>query len=239
MSDLLCVTLISLDVEASMERQAHNSELKMAEFTTALAAANGEVIPTIDDKGRLHAPHSGYVSSDGHIFDKGQYIPTLVDEYRGRESLKVKVKGEDFINALQADAELSKGLGKTWFDNDGIMFANLYLDAAASESKSVIAVVRKVEASYPVTAVRHTLDGKQVVTGTVISLWSKQSEWGVQHGFNVRLADGSVYQGTLPKTVHDASEGDTITFSATFDVDSPYFKRPSKAKLVVKAEEAA
>ena len=239
MSNSLCVTLISSALVAVKADQAKRNADKIKAFAVALELLNGDMPATVDANGRLHAPCSGYQSECGHVYDKGQFIPVNVDEYQGTERNKFRVTGDDFIAALKADAELSSSVGTTWLNNNGVMQANLYLDVAIGEEALVTAVVRDVEGSYSVVTIGHTLDGKAAVSGQIISLWQRQSEYGIQNGMTVQLADGSVYQGTLPKTAANANQGDSITFTASFVEGSPYFKRPSKAMVAKAAEKAA
>ena len=239
MSNSLCVTLISSALVAVKADQAKRNADKIKAFAIALELLNGDMPATVDANGRLHAPCSGYQSECGHVYDKGQFIPVNVDEYQGTERNKFRITGDDFIAALQADAELSSSVGTTWLNNDGVMQANLYLDVAIGEEALVTAVVRDIEGSYSVVTVGHTLDGKVSVSGQIISLWQRQSEYGIQSGMTVQLADGSVYQGTLPKTAGNANQGDSITFTASFVEGSPYFKRPSKAMVAKAAAKAA
>ena len=238
MSNTLAVTLITHAVNATFADQAKRNEDKIKAFAIALELLNGDMPATVDANGRLHAPCSGYQSECGHVYDKGQFIPVNVDEYQGSERQKYRVTGDDFIAALQADEVLSRSLGTTWVNNNGTKQANLYLEVAKGEEKLVTAVIRDIEGSYKVTTVEHTLDGKVSVSGQIVGLWQRQSEYGVQQGMTVQLESGAVYQGTLPKTAASANQGDAITFTASFVEGSPYFKRPSKA-MVAKAETKA
>lgn len=239
MSKSSCVTFITHAVNASMEAQAERNEAKVRAYALALELLNGDMPVTIDANGRLHAPCSGYQSECGHVYNKGQFIPVEGSEYQGTERNKVRVSGKDFIAALQADAELSRSLGTTWVNNNGTLQANLYLEIAKGEEELVLAVVRDIESNYTQEVAEHTLDGKVAVTGEVVGLWTRQSEYGTQFGFTVMVESGAVYKGTLPKSAADADEGDTITFTATFTEGSAYFKRPSKAKLAKGAAKAA
>lgn len=239
MSKSLCVTLITSAVAAAKADQVTRNESKIKAFAIALELLNGDMPATVDAQGRLHAPCSGYQSECGHVYEKGQFIPVHVDEYQGTERNKFRVSGKDFIAALEADAELTKSVGTTWFNNDGVLQANLYLDIAKGEEALVTAVVRDVESSYSFEIVAHALDGKAEANGEVIKLWQRASEYGVQEGFTVMLASGEVYQGTLPKSAYDAKLGDTIAFTATFTQGSPYFKRPNKATVIKACTKAA
>ena len=239
MSNSLSVSLISHALVAVKADQAKRNAEKVKAFAIALELLNGDMPATVDAQGRLHAPCSGYQSECGHVYEKGQFIPVHVDEYQGTERNKFRVTGDDFIAALQADDELSSSVGTTWLNNDGVKQANLYLEVAKGEEQLVTAVVRDVEGSYGFTVVEHMLDGKDSVQGTIVSLWQRSSEYGVQNGMTVQLDDGAIYQGTLPKTAGDADKGDGIVFSATFTKGSAYFKRPSKAMLVKGQAKAA
>lgn len=239
MSKSLSVTLITAAVAAAKADQVTRNEGKIKAFAIALELLNGDMPATVDAQGRLHAPCSGYQSECGHVYEKGQFIPVNVDEYQGTERNKFRVSGKNFIAALEADAELTKSVGTTWFNNDGVLQANLYLDIAKGEEALVTAVVRDVESSYSFEVIDHTLDGKAEVCGEVVKLWQRTSEYGVQEGFTVKLASGEVYQGTLPKTAYDAKLGDSIAFTATFTQGSPYFKRPSKATVIKAGAKAA
>ena len=239
MSKSLSVSLISHALTAVFADQAARNENKIKAFAIALEQLNGNMPAIVDANGRLHAPCSGYQSECGHVYEKGQFIPVKTDLYQGSERNKIRVTGDDFIAALQADDELSRSLGTTWLNNNGVKQANLYLDIAKGEEELVIAVIRDVEGSYSVTAIEHTLEGKVSVSGQIVGLWQRQSEYGVQFGMTVQLEDGAVYKGTLPKAVADADEGDNITFTATFTEGSAYFKRPSKAKAAKAQQNAA
>ena len=239
MSKSPCVTFISHAANASMKAQAERNSAKVLAYALALELLNGDIPVTVDGNGRLHAPCSGYESECGHVYEKGQFIPVEGSEYQGTDRNKIRVSGKDFIADLQADAELKNSLGATWVNNDGTQQANLYLDIAKGEEELVIAVVRDIESKYTKEVAAHTLDGKEVVSGTIMGFWSRQSEYGVQSGFTVMLDSGAVYKGTLPKTASDADDGDSITFTATFAEGSAYFKRPSKAKVAKGVAKAA
>ena len=229
----LSVALISQAVNNSYAAQDAANKARWTKFCDALKDNNKGLIPTVVSNGRLHSPVNGYVGVDGHIYLQGQFIPHDDTDYEGSERLKVRVKSAEFIAALRGSEEsmLSDGVGTTWYDANGIVCANLYLEVGKGEADAVIEAVKAVQSGYSVEKVENTLAGKQAVLGVIVELWQKTSEYGVQEGFTMQMADGAVYKGTLPKAVHEAKEGDIITFVATFTKGSPYFKRPSKAAI--------
>lgn len=230
----LPTSLIKTAIAESFKAQQEFNEEMLDRYTEELRKVNGDLEPTVDCDGRLHAPADGYQSEDGHVFRKGQYIPTKTEYYKGSEGVKVRVKGQVFISALKQDPEFSDSLGKQWVDSLGVLTCNLYLRGVASGfSSTVEEVVSQVQDSYHVEVKEHTLDGKVAVTGTVVGFWQKHSDYGIQQGFNVTIDnDGATYSGTLPKALYDAEEGDTVSFIATFSEGSKSFKRPSKAKVL-------
>ena len=232
----LSVIAINTAITASFAAQVAEQEALFARFAAELKELNG-IEPTVDCNGRLHAPCNGYVCVNEHVFMKGQFIPTNDEGYDEVSSLKLRVKGEQFINDLKTtDCERVKGrTGSSWVDTDGVLCANLYLEVARNNESMVMEAVAAAQESYGIKVFEHVQDGKVEVTGTILGFWSKQSEYGVQQGFTVRLTDGSVYKGTLPKNLYNALEGDTITFVGNFIKGSPYFKRPSKAKVTARA----
>lgn len=228
----LSVSIIVTAINTSFAAQRATNDAKLERFSAELKLLNEGIAPTVDCNGRLHAPLNGYQCEGGHVFTKGQFIPVTYDEYDDSTRLKVRIKGEAFISAIRASGEpLATNVGASWVGVDGTECANLYIEVARGEEKIVEDAIEAVQASYGVTIIEHAQDGKQAVTGEILGFWSKQSEYGVQEGFTVRLADGSVYKGTLPKTAYDGKTGDSITFTANFIKGSPYFKRPSKAKI--------
>lgn len=234
MSQVIANTVILNAITESFKSQREHNERLVEQFTKLLMEANGNIEPTVDVDGRLHAPLDGYQSECGHVFRKGQYIPMKTDQYSGTERLKVRVRGEQFINSLKADDAFSDNLGSTWIDANSVMTCNLYISGIAHGfTKSVEEAVKRVQDSYNIEIKEHTLDGKVAVTGKVIGFWQKHSEYGVQEGFNVTLDnDGATYSGTLPKALWESKEGDTVSFTANFSEGSKYFKRPSKAKIL-------
>lgn len=237
----LSVSVIAAAITASFAAQTAANDAKMEQFKAELKQLNEGIAPTIDCNGRLHAPINGYQCVGGHVFTKGQFIPTEDNEYEDAVRIKLRVKGESFINDLKAadDNAISDRVGASWVGVDGVVCANLYLEVARNEEQLVEDAVTLVQESYGIKVIEHNQDGKAVVSGEIIGFWSKQSEYGVQEGFTVRLDDGSVYKGTLPKSAYDSQEGDIITFTANFTKGSPYFKRPSKAKFVSKQSKAS
>ena len=234
MSQVIANSVITKAITESLKAQREHNEMLVERFAQALKEVNGDIMPTVDVDGRLHAPLDGYQSECGHVFRKGQYIPMKTNQYSGTERLKVRVRGEQFINSLKADDAFSDNIGTTWVDNKGVLTCNLYIHGVAHGfTKVVEQAVELVQSSYHIEVKDNTLDGKVAVKGTIIGFWQKHSEYGVQEGFNVTLdADGAVYSGTLPKALWESKEGDEVEFTATFSEGSKYFKRPSKAKIL-------
>ena len=237
----LSIATIAAAISESFSAQTAANDALFARFKAELQELNDGLAPTVDCNGRLHAPINGYTCIEGHVFTKGQFIPTDDKGYDDIANLKLRVKGQQFINDLKStDCKSVSGCtGSSWVGVDGVECANLYLEVARGNEGIVEAAVKLVQDSYGIEVIEHVQDGKVAVTGSIVGFWSKESEYGVQQGFTVRLTDGSVYKGTLPKSLYNAVEGDCITFTGNFVAGSPYFKRPSKASVVKKSQAVA
>jgi len=95
-------------------------------------------------------------------------------------------------------------------------------------------------------------EGKRVISGTVIKVDYRETQWGAGYKISVKLDDGSgIVWGSIPKNIEDAArdlfnncycsgdfenviKGAAITFSSTItrsdkSTDFGFFKRPTKA----------
>lgn len=80
-------------------------------------------------------------------------------------------------------------------------------------------------------------EGRVTVTGKIVSLKWKESEWGGSLKMVVRTAEGWAVWGTCPKSLDDAEVGDMVSFVGTIEKSATdplfgFFKNPSKAEVV-------
>ncbi len=223
----------------------------------SMAIGNDDVPPTIDDLGRLHAPVDGYFVDD-IFYTKGQFIPMphieSDDCFFTMPSLKsystrFQLSGEALKEVQALDQKALTGVSLSFgatFDRRGVNHAYVYIKSATLgffnlttewlkkfELEKKNARTEKPKGNAPTGA-------KQAVTAKVIGLPSYESAYGYnQYEFKLmaELDNGATIFGTLPKALYDAEIGDTVSFTANFelaedDTTHAFFKRPSKATLI-------
>jgi len=84
------------------------------------------------------------------------------------------------------------------------------------------------------------VEGRGVITGTVLSVEVRESNFGPQVKCRIAVDNGSVLWGTLPRAIESATPGDTVEFVATVtasgnDPTFGFFARPVKAKIIARA----
>lgn len=116
--------------------------------------------------------------------------------------------------------------------------AAIIRDAEWAARKEQEEAARAAEIMVPV------IEGKQQITGEVLSLKWQDSDFGSTLKMLVKDERGFKVWGTVPRSI-DPERGDRVVFSATItksdrDESFGFFKRPTKAILLSKkAEEAA
>lgn len=79
--------------------------------------------------------------------------------------------------------------------------------------------------------------GRMVITGEILSVKERESDFGVTFRMTVRDARGFVVNGTVPRAIlFDAVAGATVTFTATVEASADdktfgFYSRPAKASV--------
>jgi hypothetical protein len=143
----------------------------------------------------------------------------------------------DFDHNLQAVAS-SETIGSRGYGIAAylpVAFAR-HLDAEAAK----VAEAKAAEAGE----IEPVPTGRVVITGEVVGVSERYSDYGVTYKLTVRDDRGFKVWVTRPAAISDADRGDRVTFTATVEPssDDEFFgfgKRPTKASVLTRAEAVA
>lgn len=229
-------------------------EARHAKLMAAFREENSGIEPTVDSKGRLHAPVDGYMLPEGwdnandHIYAAGQFIPNpyepdtdyfYCDKWDLGHSNKVRApltqieQIAKFLEDNNVPATVTHG--KTW-EQDGQQVAYAYIKGQWKRLVDAISKELDVIAKpVPVEAPEVYLDGKATVTGEVVMVKVQESYYGYQLKMMVVSPEGHKVYGSAPSSLQGVKKGDVVTFTANFeagDKGMSWFKRPTKAVFV-------
>ncbi len=136
----------------------------------ALEQITGEANITQDRQGRFHAPHDGFVWSDGMVYQAGEYLPDYDGALSG-SAVRTKIVCIPSIECLTALRKIGFTFGGQYTRN-GITLINAYFDGRQSEVKAIVGVI---PASAKVLTLADHADGTvwETSLGKLHDKWSK------------------------------------------------------------------
>lgn len=225
------------------------AEKRVARFKATVSEQNYGKQPTIDNKGRAHAPCDGYIF-DGVDYLGGQFLHTppevleAIEEARGympaidlnKYLLKTKVVAsvsdyEIISLLLQGIADVGKGA--SW--DNGMCY--LYFK---TKRKSLFTLLENIKAEQFERRKQSKGEapvGKTAIEGVVRKIKTFNTVYGQVTKIMIELDNKATCYGTLPSKLGESKLGDRISFSAAFtnagdDNTHSFYKRPNKAKLI-------
>lgn len=240
-----------LEVVASIKAE---HEARYAKLIAAFREENREIEPTIDSKGRFHAPVNGYSIPHGwelncdNIYAAGQFIPMPRDpdadyffcgswEILHNMKVRAPLAQIEIVSKFIAENNVPATVehGKAWVQ-DGREVAYAYIKAQWKKLVSVIATqLEEIAKPEMPKAPEVYLNGKATITGEVVKVKAQESYYGYQLKMMVVTPEGHKVYGTVPSALSGVKRGDVVTFSATFEAGEQgmsWFKRPTKAAFV-------
>lgn len=229
-------------------------EARHAKLIAAFREENSDIEPTVDSRGRLHAPVNGYMVPDdwdtgcGRIFAAGQFIPSPADPdadyfFCGRWEVLHSVKVRAPLSQIEEVSKFveSNGVpatiehGKVWIQDEKEV-AYAYIKAQWKSLVDVIgAALEEVAKPELPKAPEVYLNGKATITGKVVKVKAQESYYGYQLKMMVVCPEGFKVWGSVPSALSGVQKGDVVTFTANFesgDQGMSWFKRPTKATFV-------
>lgn len=234
---------------AAMEKIQTQHAERERRLSAAFSELNSDILPNVDKYGRLHAPIDGYVCPvewdvNEKLYGKGEYLPFPFDPDREyffsgnwSSDCKDKVKASvDAINDCKAWLEsngipAAVGCGKAWQQGEQSI---AYAYVSAQWKTLVDAICYVLNASMQQEPEVY-IEGKQTITGTVVSVKTTNGYYGIQTKMLVITDDGIKAYGTVPASIENVEKGMQVRFSATFekgDKGMTWFKRPTKASIL-------
>jgi len=136
-----------------------DNSIRNQKLVEAIASANNNKAPTIDNNGRLHAPCNGYVYNDS-VYSAGEYMSVELSKVGSTSTAKVKIAAslKEQIKAVWTCV----CFGTTW-NKDGIELCYAYFE-----------MLTKAQAE--------TLTSQLVANKKRMMLESEAIEQGLQHG---------------------------------------------------------
>lgn len=229
-------------------------EERHAKLLAAFREENSDIDPTVDSRGRLHAPVNGYMVPEnwdcgcGKIFAAGQFIPTPKDPdadyfFGGNWEVMHSAKVRAPLSQIEGVAKFieSNGVpatvehGKSWEQN-GIPAAYAYIKAQwKSLVDAIAAELEEIAKPELPKAPEVYLNGKATITGEVVKVKAQESYYGYQLKMMVICPEGFKVWGSVPSALDGVKKGDVVTFTANFEAGESgmsWFKRPTKAVFV-------
>ena len=125
---------------------------------------------TQDKQGRFHAPHDGFVWSDGLVYQAGEYLP----DYDGAVSGPAGRTEFACVSSIECVTALRK-IGFTFgepYTRNGVSMVNAYFEGRQSEVKAIVGVI---PASSKVLTLADQADGTvwETTLGKLHDKWSK------------------------------------------------------------------
>lgn len=129
---------------------------------------------TQDKQGRFHAPHDGFVWSDGMVYQAGEYLP----DYDGAVSGSAGRTKFTCVSSIECVTELRR-IGFTFGeqytrngDTNGVPMVNAYFEGRQSEVKAIVGVI---PASKKVLTMADQADGTvwETTLGKLYDKWAK------------------------------------------------------------------
>jgi hypothetical protein len=233
-------------------RALHNA--RRARIEAAFREENSDIPPTVDSRGRYHAPIDGYMLPEGwefandRVYGAGQFIPTPVDPdaeyfFCGTPNFEHKTKVRAtvsqieeiaaFIEANNIPANITHG--KSWQMN-GVQVAYAYVGGQwKSLVKTIVGCLEEMIKPVIEQKPEVYLNGKATVTGEVVKVKAQESYYGYQLKMLVITAEGHKLYGSVPSAIGGVQRGDVVAFTANFESGEQgmsWFKRPTKASVV-------
>lgn len=136
----------------------------------ALKHITDEANITQDKQGRFHAPHDGFVWSDGMVYQAGEYLP----DYDGAVSGPAGRTNFTCVSSIDCVTALRR-IGFTFGDSytrNGVTMINAYFEGRQAEVKAITGVI---PASTKVLTLADQADGTvwETTLGKLYDKWSK------------------------------------------------------------------
>jgi hypothetical protein len=160
----MATNYVSFDVIVSAVASVHASRV------AALKQITDEANITQDKQGRFHAPHDGFVWSDGLVYQAGEYLPDYdgaVSGPAGRTKFAC-VSSAECVTALR---KVGFTFGEPYTRND-IALVNAYFEGRQSE---VDAINNLIQANKKVLTLADQADGTvwETTLGKLHDKWAK------------------------------------------------------------------
>lgn len=136
----------------------------------ALEQLTDEANITQDKQGRFHAPHDGFVWSDGMVYQAGEYLPDYDGAVSGPAG-RTKFTCVSSVDCVTALRKIGFTFGEQYTRN-GITMVTAYFDGRQSEVKAITGVI---PASKKVMTLADHADGTvwETTLGKLYDKWAK------------------------------------------------------------------
>ena len=136
----------------------------------ALKQLAGETNIAQDKQGRYHAPHDGFVWSDGMIYKAGEYLPDYDGAVSGPAG-RTKFACVSSVDCVTALRKTDFTFGEP-YNRNGVTMINAYFEGRQAEVKAINGVI---PASTKVLTMADQADGTvwETTLGKLYDKWSK------------------------------------------------------------------
>ena len=136
----------------------------------ALKQITYEANITQDKQGRFHAPHDGFVWSDGLVYNAGEYLPDYDGAVSG-PAARTKFTCVSSVECVEALRKVGFTFGEP-YNRNGVILINAYFEGRQSE---VNAINKLIPANKKVLTVADQADGTvwETTLGKLYDKWSK------------------------------------------------------------------
>ena len=142
----------------------------------------------------------------------------------------------NYLTNLEATSLFESNVKVAVMSGDTRKHFGLIVWAVEMYRRSLIVEAPQTEAQ-PVVELKPVVEGRITITGEVVRLYSRETDFGVQFKMIVLDDRGFKVCGTQPMSL-DVNEGDRVEFVATVEASQNdnafgFFKRPTKAQALV------
>ena len=160
----MATNYVSFDVIVSAVASVYASRV------AAMKQLTDEANITQDKQGRFHAPHDGFVWSDGLVYRAGEYLPDYDGAVSGPAG-RTKFACVSSVECVTALRKIGFTFGEAYARN-GIILVNAYFEGRQSE---VDAINKLIPANKKVLTLADQADGTvwETTLGKLYDKWSK------------------------------------------------------------------